>query len=86
MKRTLQNPGTLREYNYVRVNRLALALLHVFRRPLSEILKERIMDPIGASDTWQWHGYENSWVEIDGRKCSRFRVVPIGEEGFGSAR
>ena len=26
------------------------------------------MDPIGASQTWQWHGYETSWVEEDGRK------------------
>lgn len=68
VKRTLQNPETHWEYNDVRVNRLALALLHLFRRPLDEILKERIMDPIGASDTWQWHGYENSWVEIDERK------------------
>ena len=24
------------------------------------------MDPIGASQTWRWYGYENSWVEIDG--------------------
>jgi CubicO group peptidase (beta-lactamase class C family) len=24
------------------------------------------MDPIGASQTWRWHGYENSWVVIDG--------------------
>jgi len=26
------------------------------------------MDPIGASPTWRWHGYENSWVELDGRR------------------
>jgi CubicO group peptidase (beta-lactamase class C family) len=26
------------------------------------------MEPIGASSTWRWHGYENSWVEIDGQK------------------
>ena len=26
------------------------------------------MDPIGASDTWQWHGYENSYVEIGGKR------------------
>ncbi len=26
------------------------------------------MDPIGASHTWEWHGYENSYVEIDGRR------------------
>ena len=41
--------------------------MRVFCRPLPEVLKERIMDPIGASDTWEWHGYYNSWLEIDGR-------------------
>jgi CubicO group peptidase (beta-lactamase class C family) len=25
------------------------------------------MDPIGASQTWRWYGYENSWVIIDGQ-------------------
>jgi len=25
------------------------------------------MDPIGASEGWSWHGYRNSFVEIDGR-------------------
>ena len=68
IKRQMQQPGTYWEYNDVRVNVLALALLHVFKRPLPVVLKERIMDPIGASDTWHWHGYENSWVEIDGRR------------------
>src|SRR5438034_9144938 len=24
------------------------------------------MDPIGASHTWRWHGYRNSFVRIDG--------------------
>ena len=67
-KREMRAPGTFWEYNDVRVNRLALALLRVFKRPLPEVLKERIMDPIGASDTWQWHGYDNSWVEIDGKQ------------------
>lgn len=66
-KRALNPPGTHWEYNDVRVNRLALALLRVWRRPLPEVLRERIMDPIGASETWEWHGYETSWVEIDGR-------------------
>ena len=28
------------------------------------------MDPIGASTTWRWHGYENSWVTIDGQKIN----------------
>jgi CubicO group peptidase (beta-lactamase class C family) len=26
------------------------------------------MDPIGASSTWRWYGYDNSWVEVDGKK------------------
>jgi CubicO group peptidase (beta-lactamase class C family) len=66
--RSLHIPGTHFKYNDVRVNVLALAGLHVLRRPLPEILRERVMDPIGASDTWRWEGYENSWVEIDGRR------------------
>ena len=26
------------------------------------------MEPIGASSTWRWHGYENSWIDLDGRR------------------
>ena len=63
-KRSLQQPGTYWEYNDVRVNRLSLALMYAFGRPLPEVLKERIMDPIGASETWEWHGYDNSWLKI----------------------
>lgn len=61
-------PGTSYKYNDVRVNLLAYAALQVWRRPLPQVFKERIMDPIGASNTWRWHGYENSWVELDGLK------------------
>ncbi|MBI2690164.1 MAG: serine hydrolase [Acidobacteria bacterium] len=61
-------PGASYKYNDVRVNLLALAALHVWRRPLPLVLKERIMDPIGASNTWRWHGYSNSWIEMDGLK------------------
>jgi CubicO group peptidase (beta-lactamase class C family) len=67
-ERTLQRPGEHYEYNDVRVNRLALSLLRVFKRPLPEVLRESIMDPLGASNTWQWNGYENSWVDVDGRR------------------
>jgi CubicO group peptidase (beta-lactamase class C family) len=66
--RPLREPGTYFKYNDVRVNVLALAALHVHRRPLPEVLREEIMDPIGASSTWRWHGYDNSWIELDGRK------------------
>jgi CubicO group peptidase (beta-lactamase class C family) len=73
--RDLRVPGTFYEYNDVRVNRLALSLLQVFRRPLSEVLAERVMGPIGASDGWAWHAYRNAWFEIDGE---RMPSVPGG--------
>lgn len=59
-------PGTTWKYNDVRVNVLALAALNVWRRPLPVVLREYIMDPIGASSTWRWYGYENSWIVLDG--------------------
>jgi CubicO group peptidase (beta-lactamase class C family) len=34
---------------------------------LPQVLKENIMDEIGASPTWRWHGYENSYVLLDGQ-------------------
>ncbi|MEO0333143.1 MAG: serine hydrolase, partial [Bacteroidota bacterium] len=64
--RELLTPGTNFEYNDVRVNLLAYSLLQVWRKPLPMVLKEKIMDPIGASPTWRWYGYENSFVNIDG--------------------
>jgi CubicO group peptidase (beta-lactamase class C family) len=66
--RKLWEPGTHFKYNDVRVNVMALAALQVWRRPLPEVLREEIMEPIGASSTWRWYGYENSWVEVDGHK------------------
>ncbi len=68
INRERHNPGSKWKYNDVRVNVLALAALNVWRKPLPVALREEVMDPIGASNTWQWHGYENSWVNIDGLK------------------
>jgi CubicO group peptidase (beta-lactamase class C family) len=65
--RTLREPGTFWEYNDVRVNRLALSLLQIWKKPLPQVLKEEVMDPIGASSSWVWHGYRNSYVELNGR-------------------
>jgi CubicO group peptidase (beta-lactamase class C family) len=62
-----REPGSSYEYNDTRVNVLALALLNVWRKPLPQVLKEKIMDPIGASPTWRWTGYENSFVVLDGQ-------------------
>jgi CubicO group peptidase (beta-lactamase class C family) len=59
--------GTAYEYNDVRVNALALAATNIWRRPLPEVLDELVMTPIGASRTWRWHGYDNSWITLDGR-------------------
>ena len=60
-------PGTVYEYNDVRVNALALAATSVWRKPLPQVLKEAIMDPIGASNTWRWTGYRNAWIVLDGQ-------------------
>jgi CubicO group peptidase (beta-lactamase class C family) len=66
--RDLEAPGGFWEYNDVRVNRLALALLRLWRRPLPQVFRELVMEPIGASPDWEWHGYRNSYVEIDGKR------------------
>ncbi|MHA6280775.1 serine hydrolase domain-containing protein [Salinimicrobium sp. CAU 1759] len=79
--RELKEPGTSYKYNDVRVNVLAYSLLNVFRNPLPRVLKDEIMDPIGASTTWRWYGYENSWVTIDGLKMQS--VSGGGHSGGG---
>jgi CubicO group peptidase (beta-lactamase class C family) len=68
--REIFKPGVYYEYNDVRVNRLALALLRVFRRPLPEVLRHRVMDPIGTTRAWEWHGYDQAWVTIDGQRMA----------------
>jgi CubicO group peptidase (beta-lactamase class C family) len=67
MTRKRAAPGTTYKYNDVRVNALALALLDVWRRPLPQVLKDEVMDPIAASSRWRWYGYENSYVVLDGQ-------------------
>lgn len=64
--RELKTPGSNFEYNDVRVNILSYSLLQIWRKPLPMVLKEKIMDPIDASPTWRWFGYENSFVNVDG--------------------
>lgn len=79
--RKLNEPGTVMEYNDVRVNVLAYALTHVFRTPLPVVLKENIMDKIGASTTWRWFGYDHAWTEIDGTQMKS--VTGGGHSGGG---
>jgi CubicO group peptidase (beta-lactamase class C family) len=66
--RELKEPGSYYEYNDVRINRLALSLTRLFGRGLSDVLKTEILDPIGATERWRYMGYDNSVIEIEGKK------------------
>ena len=59
-------PGEAYKYNDVRVNLLSFSLLNVFQESLPEVLKKEIMDPIGASTSWSWYGYEKSKILLNG--------------------
>lgn len=65
--RELREPGECYEYNDVRINRFALSLMRAWDRPLQEVLRSEVMDPIGASGRWVYHGYDNSEVEVGDR-------------------
>ena len=79
--RKLNEPGTYFKYNDVRVNALSYSLLQIWRKPLPQVLKEKIMDPIGASSTWRWYGYDDSWITVDGLKVQS--VSGGGHSGGG---
>lgn len=79
--RELREPGTVMEYNDVRVNVLAYSLTHLWRNPLPKVLKEHIMDAIGASTSWRWFGYDHAWTTIDGLKMKS--VTGGGHSGAG---
>ncbi|MDP5061073.1 MAG: beta-lactamase family protein [Maribacter sp.] len=76
-----KEPGTVMEYNDVRVNVLAYSLTHVWRKPMPLVLKERIMDKIDASSSWRWFGYDEAWTEIDGLQMKS--VTGGGHSGAG---
>jgi CubicO group peptidase (beta-lactamase class C family) len=79
-RRPLHAPGTYWEYNDVRINQLSLALLHLFKRPLPQVFVETVLQPIGGGPGFRWEGYDDSWVEIDGR---RMQSVPGGTHWGG---
>jgi CubicO group peptidase (beta-lactamase class C family) len=66
-RQTTEPPGTVWAYNDVRVNLLCLALTLLWRRPLDDVLRTELMRPLGAGDSWSWHGYPKAVVPIDGR-------------------
>ena len=68
--RELKRPGTYYEYNDVRINRLGLSLLRAFKQSVPDVFRREVMDVIGASNTWRWIPYHNSFVEVDGKKMA----------------
>ncbi len=68
--RELKRPGTYYEYNDVRINRLGLSLLRVFNQSVPDVFRTEVMDVIGASNTWRWIPYHNSFVDLGGKKVA----------------
>jgi len=68
--RELKRPGTFYEYNDVRINRLGLSLLRTFKQSVPDVFRREVMDPIGASNTWRWIPYHNSFVDVDGKQVA----------------
>lgn len=66
--RAIKAPGSFYEYNDTRVNRFALSLLRVFGQSVPDVFQQQVMDPIGASQTWKWVPYHNSYVEVNGKQ------------------
>lgn len=84
--RPLQTPGSYWEYNDVRINQLSLALLHLFGRPLPEVFRSSLLDPLGASQEVRWVGYDQAWVDLpakDGYPAQRVQSVPGGTHWGG---
>jgi CubicO group peptidase (beta-lactamase class C family) len=68
--RTLDAPGAYYEYNDVRINRFALSLLRLFKKQVPDVFRDEVMNVIGASSTWQWVPYTNSYVDVDGKRMA----------------
>jgi len=68
--RAIQAPGAFYEYNDVRINRFALSLLRIFKKPLPDVFRDEVMNPIGASSTWKWVPYTNAYLDIDGKRMA----------------
>jgi CubicO group peptidase (beta-lactamase class C family) len=68
--RALQPPGSYYEYNDVRINRLSLSLLRLFRKTVPDVFRDEVMNVIGASNTWQWIPYKNSYADVEGRRMA----------------
>jgi CubicO group peptidase (beta-lactamase class C family) len=79
--RPLQAPGTYWEYNDVRINQLALALLHLLRAPLPAVFLDSVLQPAGGGTGFAWRGYDDAWVDLPG--VGRVPSVPGGSHWGG---
>ncbi len=68
--RAIEAPGSHYEYNDVRINRFALSLLRLFKKPIPDVFRDEVMNPIGASSTWKWVPYTNAYVDVDGKRMA----------------
>lgn len=68
--REQKKPGTFYEYNDVRINRFSLSLMRVFNKSVPDVFRDEVMNPIGASNTWRWIPYHNSFVDLNGKKVA----------------
>jgi CubicO group peptidase (beta-lactamase class C family) len=68
--REIQPPGSYYEYNDVRINRFSLSLLQLFKKQVPDVFRDEVMNPIGASNTWKWVPYANSYTMIDGKRMA----------------
>ncbi|NRF67314.1 serine hydrolase [Aquincola sp. S2] len=79
--RPLQSPGSYWEYNDVRINQLALALLHLFRAPLPAVFLDQMLHAAGGGAGFAWRGYDDAWIDLPG--VGRVQSVPGGSHWGG---
>lgn len=68
--RELKRPGTFYEYNDVRINRFGQSLLRAWGESVPDVFRREVMDVIGASNTWRWIPYHNSYVTVNGKQIA----------------
>ena len=69
----------------MRINRFSLSLLTLFKKPVPDVFRDEVMNPIGASSTWKWVPYTNAYVTIDGKRMASVGGARGGAAACGSA-
>jgi CubicO group peptidase (beta-lactamase class C family) len=72
----LEAPGTRFAYNDIRTNLLSLSLTTLLGRGLDEVLRDRVMAPMGAGDGWSWRG-------LHGMRTAEGHAVVTGGSHWG---